>query len=150
MLYKENRAHYYTFFIEDDSLQGYTIKDESVNLLRWKVSENLFRYLESKFFNNTNDQPNYFYDFKHPNVNIVLITDDTNKLEEISFFIKSIMQDNKLMEIYSECIFKDKFSKKYEIDYQSFSLKLDKIYNYCVLNNELSNSNNNSNKKAKI
>ncbi len=148
MLYKEKRAQYYTFFIEDESLKDYTTEDETLSLLRWRVSENLFQYLDKKFF--IEDNPEYLYKFTHPDVNIVLITDDTSKVEQLSFFLSNIMNNNQLMEIYSDSISKNKFSKKYEIDQKIFKSKLDKAYDYFVLNSELSKSNNNTNKKVKI
>lgn len=150
MLYKEDRSYQYTFFLEDESIKDYAEKDISLNYLRYKVSEYLFQYLEEKFFKDMGNHPNYFYKFTHPDVNIVLVTNDLNKVDELSAFFKVIMDGNKLMEIYSQSKVEKRIAKKYEINKEIFKSSLDKFYDYYILQSELSHNTNEANKKIKI
>jgi hypothetical protein len=149
MLYSEKKSYHYAFCLENKSLEDYTKGDASCNHLRWMVTKHLFNYLENKFFKNIENDPQYFYNFNHPDNYVNLLTNDENKINEISSFFQFIMHENKIMDIYCECMLHGKIHKKYEINTEFFITKLDKYYDYWILNRDLSNSNNVS-KKLKI
>jgi hypothetical protein len=141
MLYKEERLHYYTFDLNQEAVQGVEFKDHPEHILRWSVKFMLFNYLNKRFIDNNNGK---YYDFEHKN-NIRLITNDEDKINDISAFIHMILIDNKLVHIFTNNPL-DKFGNK---DQELFDKELDKLYDYFILNKELSNSNNYS-KKVKL
>jgi hypothetical protein len=141
MIYKEERLHYYTFDLNQEAVQGVEFKDHPEHILRWSVKFMLFNYLNKRFIDNNNGK---YYDFEHKN-NIRLITNDEDKINDISAFIHMILIDNKLVHIFTNNPL-DKFGNK---DQELFDKELDKLYDYFILNKELSNSNNYS-KKVKL
>jgi hypothetical protein len=140
MLYKEERLHYYTFDLTQEAVQGFNLKDYPTDTLRWAVKFMLFKYLNKRFIDNNGK----YYDFQHKNI-ITLITNDEDKINDLSQFLHMILIDNKLVKIFANNPL-DKFGNK---DQEIFDKELDKFYNYFILNKELSNSSNYQ-KKVKI
>jgi hypothetical protein len=133
MLFQEERLHYYTFDLDHNAVKNYGTEDCSSSLLRWQVKSALFKYLDKKFITTDSDK---YYNFKHDNI-IILITNDENKIEEISHFLHTLLQDDKLVNIYLASRLNNHVDKDHEV----FTTELNKFYDYYILEKELSNSN---------
>jgi hypothetical protein len=143
MSLKEKRAHYYTFMLEEDFFEPYEEEFPNSDLLRWSVTGVLFGYISDKFIETEKKNPNFFYDFKHPNVNMVLITNDENKIDEISGFLNYLLKDDQLMKAFFLAERDD------YVDRNIFDSHLDKVLGAFQLDRELPINTNNQ-RKAKI
>lgn len=133
MRFNEERLHYYTFDLDHNAVKSYETKDCSASLLRWQIKSALFKYLNKKFIPTDSDK---YYNFKHDNI-IILITNDENKIEEISHFLHILLQNEKMVNIYLASQLHNHSDKDHEV----FTNELNKFYDYYILEKELSNSN---------